>query len=188
MIIMCDIDDVCNNLIEKTMELYNSRYNKNIRVSDLTSYNFADCLPREDVDAILTLFKDKKLWNSLSPVTGAPNGLKSLIKQGHQIYLATATNPVNFAWKVEWCAKHFPFIHADNIIRAVDKSLLKCDIIIDDYMENLIGNTAYKVCLDKPWNRDEKRDFIYDIRRAHNWKEIVSAVNDIERKEAEWNK
>lgn len=185
MIIMCDIDDVCNNLIEKTIELYNSRYNKNLRVSDLTSYNFADCLPREDVDAILTLFKDKKLWNSLSPVTGASNGLKTLIKQGHQIYLATATNPINFAWKVEWCAKYFPFIHADNIIRAVDKSILKCDIIIDDYMDNLIGNTANKICMDRPWNRDERKDFIYGIHRAHNWKEIVSAVNDIEREDIE---
>ena len=188
MIIMCDIDDVLNNLMEKTIELYNSRYNKSLKVVDLTSYNFIDCLPREDTDAILTLFKDKKLWNSLSPVAGASNGLKTLIKQGHQVYLATATNPVNFAWKVEWCERHFPFIHADNIIRVVDKSLLKCDVIIDDYMENLIGNTAYKVCVNKPWNRDEKKDFIYDIRRAHNWKEIVSAINDIERKEAEWNK
>ena len=188
MTIMCDIDDVLNNLMEKTIELYNSRFNKNIKVADLTEYNFSDCLPKEDVDAILALFKDKKLWNSLSPVAGASNGLKTLIKQGHQVYLATATNPVNFAWKVEWCTKHFPFIHADNIIRAVDKSVLKCDIIIDDYMENLTSNTAYKVCFDKPWNRDEKKDFIYDIQRAHNWKEIVSAVNDIERNDKEWER
>lgn len=188
MIIMCDIDDVCNNLVEKTIELYNSRSNKNIQIADLTNYSFADCLPKEDVDAILPLFKEKKLWNSLSPVAGVVNGLKSLIKQGHQVYLATATNPVNFAWKVEWCEKNFPFIQSDNIIRVVDKSLLKCDIIIDDYMENLIGSTAHRVCLDKPWNRDAKKDFIYDIHRVHNWKEIVSAINDIERNDAEWNK
>ena len=188
MIVMCDIDDVCNNLVEKTIELYNSKSSKKIQISDITDYSFSECLPKEDVEVILSLFKEKKLWNSLSPVVGASNGLKSLIKQGHQVYLATATSPINFAWKVEWCSKHFPFIHADHIIRVVDKSVLKCDIIIDDYMDNLIGNTAHRICMDKPWNRDEKKDFIYDIYRAHNWKEIVSAVNEIERNEKEWSK
>lgn len=188
MIIMCDIDDICNNLVEKTIELYNSRFNKNIQIESLTSYSFADCLSKEDANSIVSLFKEKKLWNSLSPIAGASNGLKTLIRQGHQVYMATATNPINFAWKVEWMSKHFPFINTDNIMRAVDKSLLKCDIIIDDRMDNLIGNTAYKICLDYPWNRDERKDFIYDIYRTHNWKEIVYAVNEIERKDAEWNK
>ena len=84
--------------------------------------------------------------------------------------------------------KHFPFICADNIMRVVDKSLLKCDIIIDDHIDNLVGNTAHRICLDYPWNRDENKDFIYDIYRTHNWREIVSAVNEIERKDAEWEK
>lgn len=188
MIIMCDIDDVLNNLVEKTIELYNSRYNKSIRVEDITSYSFEECLPKEEVAVILSLFKEKKLWNSLSPVAGASAGLKALIKQGHQIYFATATSPINFEWKVNWCAEHFPFINSDNIIRVVDKSVLKCDIIIDDYMENLIGNTAYRICFDRPWNRNEKMDFVYDIHRAHNWKEIVAAVNEIERNDREWEK
>lgn len=188
MIIVCDIDNICNNLTEKTLELYNSRSGKSVQMSDLTTYNFADCLPKEDADAIISLFKEKKLWNSLTPIAGASNGLKTLIKQGHRIYLATATDPINFAWKVEWIKKNFSFINADNIIRIMDKSLLKADIIIDDHLDNLVGNTAYRICLDYPWNRDERKDFIHDICRVHNWKEIVSAVNNIERKDEEWDK
>ena len=42
MIIMCDIDGVLNNLIEKTLELYNSRSDRNIQISDITTYNFFD--------------------------------------------------------------------------------------------------------------------------------------------------
>jgi 5'(3')-deoxyribonucleotidase len=185
---MCDIDGILNNLVEKTLELYNCRSGKNIQLSDITSYNFFDCLPKEDADSIVALFKEKKLWNSLSSLPGSSNGLKTLIKQGHQVYFATATDPTNFAWKTDWMKKNFPFINADNIIRIIDKGLLKADIIIDDCLDNLINNTAHKICLDYPWNRDEKKDFIHDIYRTYNWKEIVSAVNEIERKDAEWER
>lgn len=188
MIIICDIDNICNNLTEKTLEIYNSRSDKNIQITELTSYSFADCLSKEDANAIIALFKEKKLWNSLSPIAGAVNGLKALIKQGHQIYLATATDPINFAWKVEWMKKNFSFINADNIIRIMDKSLIKADVIIDDHLDNLVNNTAHRICLDYPWNRDEKKDFVYDIHRAHNWKEIIVAINEIERKDIEWDK
>ena len=188
MIICVDIDNILNDLTPKTLALYNSRTGKNIQLTDLVSYNFIECLPEEEANAIISLFKEKKLWSSLSPRAGASNGLKTLIKQGHRIYLATATDPVNFAWKVEWLKKNFSFINADNVIRIMDKSLLKTDIIIDDHLDNLVGNTAYRICLDYPWNRDERKDFIHDIHRVHNWKEIVSTVNDIERKDAEWDK
>ena len=57
MIIVCDIDSVLNNLMEKTLELYNSRTGKNIQLTDMTAYNFEECLPKEDADGLSKLFK-----------------------------------------------------------------------------------------------------------------------------------
>ena len=188
MIIICDIDNLINNLAEKTIEVYNSCTNKDIQFSDITSYNFYDCLPKEDADGIVSLFKKKSLWDSLKPLEGSQGGLKKLIKKGHRVYLATATDPVNFEWKIDWLKQYFPFISEDNVIRIMDKSLLKADVIVDDCLDNLIGNFAERVVLDYPWNQNELKDYAYSIRRAYTFNDIVNIINDIEKEMKKWEK
>lgn len=188
MIIVCDIDNILNNLTEKVIEVYNHYGDKNIQLSDITSYNFYDCLPREDADCIVALFKSKELWDSLRPLEGAQNGLKRLIKKGRQVYLATATDPINFEWKIDWLRQYFPFISEDNIIRIIDKSLLKADVIIDDCLDNLINSCAERVVLNYPWNQNELKDYAYGIRRAYSWSDIVNIINDIDKEMKKWEK
>lgn len=188
MIIVCDIDNILNNLAEKVIEVYNSYSKKKIQISDITSYNFYDCLPKEDADGIVSLFKEKSLWDSLKPLEGSQNGLKQLIKRGHHIYLATATDPINFAWKIAWIKQYYPFISEDNVIRIMDKSLLKADVIIDDCLDNLINSFAERVTLNYPWNQNELKDYAYGIRRADNWSDIVNIMIDIEKEMKKWEK
>ena len=109
MIIAVDWDSVLNNLVEKTLEVYNAQSGKNIQMSDITSYDFYDCLSKEDADGIVKLFKNKSLWNSLTPISGAKEGLKQLIDWGHKVYIVTATASENFMWKMDWLKKYFPF-------------------------------------------------------------------------------
>lgn len=180
MIIMCDIDGILNNLVEKTLEIYNSRTRKGIQISNIVSYNFFDCLPSEDAKGIVSLFKEKSLWDSLKPLQGSQEVLKQLIKNGHKVYLATATDPINFKWKIDWLTQYYSFIPSDNVIRIADKSLLKCDILIDDCLDNLIGNFAERVCLNYPWNQSFAKDYAYGIHRCNNWNEIMNAINKIE--------
>jgi 5'(3')-deoxyribonucleotidase len=186
MIIVCDIDNLINNLAEKTIEIYNSRNDKNIQISDIISYNFYDCLSKEDADGIVSLFKNKSLWDSLKPLEGSQNGLKQLIKKGHKVYLATATDPINFEWKIAWLKQYFPFIPEDNVIRIMDKSLLKTDVLIDDCLDNLINNLAERVVLDYSWNHNELKDYAYSIRRAYCRSDIVNIINNIEKEMKKW--
>jgi 5'(3')-deoxyribonucleotidase len=188
MIIAVDIDNVLNDLAEKTINLYNEISGNNIQMSDITTYDFNECVPPEDADAIVELFKKQELWDSLMPLTDSQAGLKTLVNMGHEIYLATATHPENFMWKVEWIKKYYPFINTDNIIRIINKGLLKCDVMIDDCLDNLISNMCNRICLDYPWNRQADKEFAYDIVRVYNWKDIVNIINKLERKEKEWEK
>ena len=188
MIIMCDIDDVLNDLIPKTLALYNSRTGKNIQLEHLTEYNFYDCLSLEDANGIIELFKEKKLWDSLRPLPGAQKGLKTLINHGHSVYLATATLPETLPWKIDWLKKYFSFISADNVIRIKNKGLLNCDIMIDDNLDQLTSNICERIVMNYPWNQSDSKDYVYSLNRAYNWKEIVNFVNDIERKNKEWDK
>lgn len=188
MIIMCDIDGVLNNLTQAAIDIYNEHTGGNLKMDDITSYNFEECLPVDVTSKILGLFKLKEFWSNLYPVEGSQKYLRQLIKNGHQVYLATATDPINFEWKCQWIRQYFNFIPMDNIIRIMDKSLLKCDIMIDDCLDNLTGNICERICLDYPYNRDSSKDYSYDIYRANNWRDIVGFVNEIERKMEKWEK
>ena len=184
--ICVDIDDILCNLVQAGLELYNSKSNKNIQPSDLTSYYLHKCLPSDEADAILEIFNGKEIFQHLKPVPDSQWGLETLINQGHQVFLATATPYHAFASKVDWVCKYFPYVSYKNIICIKDKSILNCDVMIDDNLDNLTKNICERIVLDAPWNRDKNKDFVYDIYRAHNWKDIVKAINNIERKEREW--
>lgn len=188
MIICCDIDNTINDLVEKTIALYNIQSNKNIKMSDVTTYNFYDCLSKEDADGLIELFKSKDLWDSLKPLPQSQESLKKLIKQGHRIFLATATDPINFEWKCEWLSRYFSFIPIDNVIRIMDKSLLKIDVMVDDHLSNLTNNVCERICLDYPWNRNSGKDYAYDIKRANGWNDVINIINNIEKEMEKWEK
>jgi 5'(3')-deoxyribonucleotidase len=186
MIICIDIDGVLNNLVENTLELYNSRNNKDIKISDITAYNFFDCLSHEDAQGIVSLFQEKALWDSLKPLPNSQNTIKKLLKKNHRIYLATATDPINFEWKIEWLKQYYPFIPSDNVIRIVDKGLLKCDVLIDDCLDNLISVCCERIVLDYPWNQNTSKDYVYDIKRIYNWNDVIDIINNIEKEMKKW--
>ena len=187
MIIVCDIDNCLNDLTEKAVMLYNSRNNKNIQLSDIVAYRFADCLSQEDADGICALFKEKQLWDSLKPLPEAQKSLRQLIDMGHKVYIATSTDPINFNWKCAWMKHHFSFISTDNIIRIANKGLLKCDVLIDDSIEQLANSISERICFDYYWNRSNEKDYIYDIHRAKNhWHDVINIINNIERKDKIW--
>lgn len=187
MTIVCDFDNILNDLTAKTIEMYNRIYSKEIKMSDATAYDFHDCFP-DDADGLIELFQEKELWESLEPLPDSQWGLMTLVRGGHDVYIATATHYNNFAWKIDWFKKYFPFIDEENIMCIHNKSLLKTDVIIDDNLWHLIHNVCERITLDYPWNRSSAKDYAYNILRCNNWTDIVNTINKIERKDKEWER
>lgn len=188
MIICTDIDNCLNDLMYKSLVMYNSMTNKNIQLSDITAYNLSECLSQMDAKGITKLFKSKELWDSLIPLKDAQWGIETLIKTGHRVVFATATDPINFNWKIDWFKKHFPFVDTEDIIRVTDKSLIRCDVMIEDNLDQLNRSMCDRICLDYPWNQSKEKDFVYDILRAHSWKDIIKFINKIEKENEKWEK
>ena len=187
MIIAVDWDCVLNNLVDKALEIYNAQSGKNIQIADLTSYNFYDCLQKEDADGIVKLFKNKAMWDALTPIEGSRKGLQKLLDDGHRVYIVTATATENWHWKISWFKKYFPFFNTDNIILMKDKSLFRCQIMIDDCYDNLVKNKlCNKIILNYPWNQDEAKDWVHGTYRCMNWNEIIESVNKIQEEISEW--
>lgn len=174
-----DVDCVLNNLIDKTIEMYNLKYGESLTIDMLDKYEVSKCLPNDKAQKFVDLFLEKELWDSLTPLRNAQWGIKQLVERGYEVYLATSTHYINFPWKVEWLKHHFGMIPANNIICIHNKSLLKVDVLIDDCLDQLLSSHWYeRVCFDYPWNRDIW-DESYSIHRVHNWLETVDVVNEI---------
>lgn len=185
--ICVDIDDVLCTLVSTGIDLYNSQAHKKLLLSNMTAFNLHNCLSPEDADGLLKVFNSEELYDSLTPVDHAQWGLETLINQGHQVFLATATPYQSFANKVEWVCKNFSCITSKDILCTPNKSILNCDVMIDDNLDNLTKNLCERIVLDYPWNRNKDKDFVYDIHRAYSWRDIVNIINELERKDKEWD-
>lgn len=178
-IINCDVDGVLNNLMDATIEIYNKRYGANYTLKDVTHYHLENCLEPDVANKMKAIFKEKDIWNKVKPVSNSRDGLQRLIRDGHEVYLATDNNPHTFGNKVDWILHYYPFIDKSKIICITDKSLLRCDIMIEDCLEKLVAGQHYhRILMNQNWNQSNK-DWIYGIHRCYNWDEIVAAVNKI---------
>jgi 5'(3')-deoxyribonucleotidase len=151
-------------------------------------YSLHDNFETDVADELIELFVDKNVYDYLQPYKGAIRAVKTLIEHGHEVYVATSTDLRNIEWKEELLQKYFPFIPKSNLIRIHNKSLLNVDVLIEDKMDNLTQTYADRICFNQPWNIDENKDFAYSIYRVYHWGEINNVINEIERKDKEWEK
>jgi 5'(3')-deoxyribonucleotidase len=177
-----DFDETLFPTLEKVIEIYNKRHGTNLELSQITTYNLSDSVAEEIADELIELFVDKDVYSSLYPYKGAVRAVKTLIEQGHEVYVATATNVRNMEWKEQLLQKHFPFIPKNNLIRIHNKALLNVDVLIEDNIDTLKSTFADRVCFDQLWNQNEEADYIYSISRVRHWGEIVNIINELERK------
>lgn len=184
--IAIDFDGTLFPTLERVLEVYNNSHDTNLTLSQITTYRLSDSFDVEVADKLVELFVNKEVYSSLQPYRGAVRAVKTLIEQGHEIYIATSTDVRNMEWKEELLQKHFPFIPKKNLIRIHNKSLLNVDVLIEDKMDNLTQTFAERICFNQPWNVDGGKDFAYSIYRIHHWGEILNIISDIERKAKEY--
>ena len=101
----------------------------------------------ESEDALEKMW-EKGFFFSLKPYTGAIKALERLSAEGRiKIYIISACiNPRAVMEKIQWLAKHMPFISMDDFIfvsmdevkaEFVPGGIQKGDILFDDYTKNL---------------------------------------------------
>jgi 5'(3')-deoxyribonucleotidase len=179
MTIMVDIDDTICNMQQTAINIFNSRHNTSYTLDDFHDYDVMSCMPIEHATKMLSIYSEPRFYNTVKPFKGAKEGIQKLINDGHQVYLVTSAIPSTYGEKVEFINRHFPCIDESHIVAMKHKHLFRCDIMIEDCLQNLLAKPYYhRVCMDQPWNQCNK-DYVYDIHRCYNWNDIVSAVNKI---------
>ena len=108
------------------------------------------------------------------PLPGAVGGMERLQNAGHTLHIVTnrsfGSHSVSNteAWLHDY---HIPF---DSLTFSDDKTLVRTDVFIDDYVKNydeLEAANVRSVLFDQPWNRDADKAL-----RVHNWGEFTQLV------------
>lgn len=175
-----DIDNVVCNSTEQVLKYINERAGTNLELSDITNYFIEDFLPDEHRHLVSQAFHDKEMWRTVTLLPDVKECVERLQQLGNEIYFVTATTFANINKKSSFLRKHFPQINIDDrLINIRNKQLLRLDILIDDYLENLLyDRTYYSVAFDYPWNQTDKP--LPMFTRAKNWNEVVQKVLMIE--------
>ncbi len=188
MIIAIDFDETLFPTLEEVIKIYNYRHNAELMLEQIISYNLYECLDAHIANELIEIFTEEYVYHSLQPYIGATKAVKMLIDHGHNIFVATASDLKNMEWKEKLLLKYFPFVPKNNLIRIHNKALLNVDVMVEDNLENLIHTNAERICFNQKWNYDERKDYVYGLHRAYNWVDIIDIINEIERKEQEWEK
>ena len=164
-----DIDNVLNNLAESVLKVYNADANDNVTLQDVKSYDMSLYVKPEYKKYFPDYYYDGRVWACVEPDVEGFKVVNELHKRGHDIFFVTATHPNNVKNKYMWLQPYCEFDTWDKLIVCHNKRLIKLDMLIDDYEQNLNYREGYCVLFNQPWNEDKNVDAeVWD--RVLNWR------------------
>lgn len=182
MTILVDMDEVLDQLLQAWIPYLNERYGADVKPEDVTGWWVTDFYPGLTRKQVYGVLDENELWESVKPVPGASEGLQKLIADGHDIFVVTNSNYKTIRAKMERVLfRYFPFLSWDKVILATKKQMVRCDVLIDDGVHNLIGGDYHKILMDAPHNRAFNAE-INGMYRVFNWDDICRVIKHIEQR------
>lgn len=163
------MDNVLNNMSTVLIDILNSIYGTNVP-QNIKTYNLNELFPSLTTEQIFNPLTLSSFWDKLEVNQEALSIIDELKEKGHEIYLVTAQIHEGFAYKYNWMIKNITNIPIKNYIFCHDKHLLNLDVLIDDYIDNLINFQGLKILLSKSYN--EKLELSEDIKRINSFEEL----------------
>ena len=174
--VVIDIDDTIIDLLGAWCKWLNDKYDLNIQPEDVKEWDMKKTFYMLSDKQIYKPLNDSVFWKTVEPKAGSAEYINRLIDYGYDVYLCTATSYKNVWTKyVDIIQRYFPFITWDKVIITSNKQMVRCDVMIDDGVHNLIGADCCRILMDAPHNRDcdiEK----HELYRFNNWKDIYEFI------------
>lgn len=178
-VILVDLDDTLIELVENWTNYLSNKYNLNVCKKDITDWEITQFFPTLTTEQVIEPLSLKSFWEEVKPISESPHYLMKLYEEGYDIYIVTATNYRVLPIKIEKIINvYFPFIDNKHIILADNKHMILGDVLIDDKLDNLLGNQYNKILFRQPHNKfiDVEKYNIYD---ANNWHECYEKIHNI---------
>ena len=175
--ILIDMDDVLEHLVDAMVEWINEKYGTSAKVEDVREWDMTKAFPTLEREQVYSCEFDDEFWKTVKPMEGADEALRTLIAEGHEIYIVTASFYQTMKSKMENVLfRYYPYLDWNQVIITRHKQMLSADVLIDDGPHNLEGGNYRKILFEANHNRDFDEKSIGAVR-VRNWSEALAEIN-----------
>lgn len=182
--VMIDMDDVM--VSGGLLKLINKFLNTNYVESDFKDFYMQDIIPKERKREFFDYFFRNNVYDYCNINPNAIEVIEKLTKK-YDVYIGTSyifkeypkECSIILKNKFEFLIKYFPFLNPYNFIFVGNKSVINCDIRIDDRLDNVVAAST-KILYSAYHNKDLSEEYLTDlgVKRANNWLDIEKILLD----------
>lgn len=177
--IVIDMDDViCGGGF---LSLVNEFLHTNYTDEDINGYYIQDLVPEDKKKEWNNFFKMHNMYEYVNMIDNAYEVIKKL-NDVYEVYILSAyvlRDQPEFSgefvrYKYNWLYKNLPFINPNRYIFTTNKSIIECDIRIDDKLSNLEGKAETKLLFSSYHNQEYVKKELekMGVIQVNSWKEI----------------
>ncbi len=188
-----DIDGVVTNTFHGVLKRFNLRYGTALAIEDIITYNFLEAVEvgtlEERLAFLMEMYSHEDiLVNAATPIDGAPDVIRRLAEEGHNLAFVTTREPYLRTKTIEWLGLHgFPASEVNVHLRQETgedglefktrkAQELSLELFIEDDKRVAERLTIPTILIDNPWNRGTNGANIF---RAASWKEVHSLISQL---------
>lgn len=184
MIIGIDVDSTVCNTTESVIAQHYADTREKLTLDDIKSYYIENYVGEDYKDDFHLIFLKKEMWKRVKVLPNCVEVVKRLHDKGNEIYFVTSTEPQNVTKKSRFLQRTFPFLDIrKRLITTHNKQMIKCDLLIDDCIDNVLNADYTSILLDYPWNSTAIFDEAeYDnIYRVFDWLQVEPMIEYIQK-------
>lgn len=184
MVIGIDIDNTIVNTTSCILEQHYADTGEKLNLDDIKTYYIENYVGDDYKDDFYLIFLKKEMWKRLKILPNCVEVIKRLHDEGNEIYFVTSTEPQNVYKKSRFLQRTFPFLNIrKRLITTHCKQMIRCDILIDDCIDNILNADYVSILLDYPWNSTAIFDDASDdkIYRVFNWTQVEPMIEYIQK-------
>ena len=169
-VLLCDADDVIENLVECWINTLNRRFGFNVRKEQIIDWDMTRFFPELTEKQIYAPIFEKSFWSKLSAIPDCFEVIREC-NEKYDLHIATATNYQTCDTKIERILALYPFLNWKQFIIASNKQLLRGKYLIDDGIHNFAGGEYQGILFTQPHNAAYDAEAA-GLIRVYNWHDI----------------
>jgi 5'(3')-deoxyribonucleotidase len=150
-IVAFDVDGVVADLHTPWLKRYNKEYKDNLQAKDITHWEMQKFVKSQCTN--ICKYLDPTIYSEVLPIPGALKAVNIARKEGHRVIFVTSVLTIQAGMKFTWLNEHGFDVQRHDYVEAKDKSLIKADLLIDDYEGNLETFDGSRALFSQPWNQ-----------------------------------
>jgi uncharacterized protein len=182
-----DFDEVITNTSEPLQTFFKNKTGISIPYKSITSYDLTNVwkCSKLSVQQHLLDFYDSPLFDSITPLEGSLNGIKTL-SRFHSLYIVTSRHEKSKEKTYNWIERYLNGNISDLFFTGEYESsgISKADICLEKDLEILLEDTPFHsyecaknnipvILFDKPWNKSVSHP---KISRVYTWPEALEKI------------